>query len=77
MALIIRGSTMCAACGRVLTQTDEVMGLPHFAFEPSDPHWRYTDAGFHKACWEELPDRSDIESRIQELDRKHGYPPRF
>jgi hypothetical protein len=45
MALIIRGSTKCAVCGRVLTEADEVVGLPHFASESSEPHLRYTDEG--------------------------------
>jgi hypothetical protein len=77
MALIIRGSTKCAVCGRVLAEGDDVTGLPHFSTGPSDPHWRYSDAGFHVQCWERLPERDAIESRIVELDRQRGYPSRF
>jgi hypothetical protein len=77
VALIILGSTECAACGHVLVDDDEVVGLPHFATGSSDPHRRYTDAGFHLKCWQELPEREAIEARIRKLDAQHGYPPRF
>jgi hypothetical protein len=77
MALIVRGSTRCAVCGEVLQEGDEVVGLPHFAADEGDPYWRYTDSGFHASCWADLPERDGIESRINALDREHGYPPRF
>ena len=69
MALIIRGSTKCAVCGQVLTDEDEVAGLPHFAADPSDPLWRYSDAGFNRRCYESLPERVEIELRIEDLGR--------
>lgn len=77
MALIARGSTCCAICGEVLQDGDEVVGLPHFAADAGDPHWRYSDAGFHARCWDDLPVRQVIEDRINALDRAHGYPERF
>jgi hypothetical protein len=67
MALIIRGSTKCVVCGKVLTEEDEVAGLPPFATDSSDPLWRYSDAGFHRRCFESLPERSEIERRIEDL----------
>ena len=69
MALIIRGSTKCAECGQVLTGKDEVAGLPHFVTDSSDLLWRYTDAGFHRRCFESLPERMEIERRIEALRR--------
>ena len=69
MALIVRGSTKCAACGRVLTDDDEVAGLPHFAADPSDPLWKYSDAGFHRQCFDSLTERAEIERRIDALRR--------
>ena len=77
MALIFRGSSLCAVCGEVLAEGDEIVGLPHFAPGQDDPHWQYTDAGLHASCWADLPERPAIESRIIELDKQHGYPPRF
>ncbi|MDQ2911345.1 MAG: hypothetical protein M3R39_10100 [Actinomycetota bacterium] len=60
MALVTRGSTPCAICGQILLEGDEVVGLPHFAADASDPHWRYSDAAFHVACWTDLPERQAI-----------------
>ena len=71
MALIIRGSTKCAACGQVLTTEDEIAGLPHFATDASDPLWRYSDAGFHRKCFESLPEREEIRRRVENL-RRHS-----
>ena len=71
MALIIRGSTKWAVCGEVLTDDDEVAGLPHFVSDSSDPLWRYTDEGFHRQCFESLPERVEIERRIEDV-RRHS-----
>jgi hypothetical protein len=51
----------------VLTDEDEVAGLPHFASDPSDPLSQYSDAGFHRRCFESLPERGEIERRIGHL----------
>jgi hypothetical protein len=77
VALIIRGSTRCAACGEVIEQGDEAWGLPHFTDEPSDPHYGFTDAGFHFACFDQLPERNEIIQRIHALDAEHGHAARF
>ena len=77
MAIILLGKTRCAACGEVLQDGDEIIGLPHFTGDKDDPDWPYTDSGFHASCWDDLPERERIENRINSLDREHGYTPRF
>jgi hypothetical protein len=77
VAIIIRGSSRCAVCDQVIQKSDQVIGLPHFVADESNPHWRYTDSGFHPSCWADLPERKTIEGRINALDKQHGYPPRF
>jgi hypothetical protein len=77
VALIIPGSTRCAACGEVIKDGDAVTGLPHFISDCDHPLFRFTDCGFHSACFATLREHSALIARIDELDERHGYPPRF
>lgn len=51
MALVIRGSTQCILCGRVINAEDQIVGFPAF-LSPKDPLRRYSDAAFHDACFQ-------------------------
>ena len=64
MALIFRGLSECAVCGKIIERDDDVAGLPHFATGPDDPHWRFTDAPFHLGCYLNMPEREAIEARL-------------
>lgn len=57
----------CAACGQPISADDEVAGTPHFTADPADPLYRYTDSPFHRACYNALPERAEIEERVAEL----------
>ena len=70
MALILRGKSKCAACGAIIKAEDEAIGLPHFASGPDDVHWRFTDAPFHLSCYVNLPERADVEVRVDEHRRR-------
>lgn len=43
------------------------LGFPSFASGPNDPHWRYSGAVFHRACYARLPEREAIEGRIKQM----------
>jgi hypothetical protein len=60
------GETKCAACGEVI-EDPGVAGFPRFATGPDDPHWRYSDAGFHRERYAKLPERKAIEDRIRRM----------
>lgn len=51
MAIIIPGKTLCPLCDDVITESDEIVGVPHFIADKNDPLWRYSDAAFHRACF--------------------------
>ena len=75
VALIAPGLSRCAACDRVLTEGDDVIGLTQFSRSPDDPLDRFSDAPFHKACWVSLPERPQIEEQIRALglERWHQF----
>jgi hypothetical protein len=53
LAIIIRGKSKCAICDTVIGEHDELVATCHFISEYSDPLWRYSDAPFHFACFQE------------------------
>ena len=70
MALIIRGATPCALCGSVLdSSAEEIIGFP--AFLPSTHRlWKYSDAAFHKSCfdaWEDCSELLDVYQRFRDI----------
>jgi hypothetical protein len=80
MALLLPGKTTCPLCGEVIGPDDSVVGTTHFIADESDPLWRYSDAAFHRNCFERWEHRAEFETRYeawrQELNAllKNGPP---
>jgi len=60
MALIFDGKTVCKLCGEVLAKKDELTAFPAFLY-PDHPLWMYSDAAFHKACYELSPQKEEVD----------------
>lgn len=67
MVLILTGKSQCAKCGKILSQGEELVGLPAL-FPVGHRLYKYSDAGFHRKCYESLDVFSDIESILKKLD---------
>ena len=64
MVLIFRGRTKCGLCGKTIEEDDDVVGFPAF-LKFTHPLGRFSDAAFHKACFENCPDRDAAEAVYQ------------
>jgi len=76
MAIVISGKTKCVICAAVIEEGDEIVGFP--AFLPKEHElWQYSDAAFHKLCFQAWPDRErfqalyDAFNDIQSARPKH------
>ena len=64
MAIILRGKTPCRICGEVLGNTDQVLGVPAFIADDSDSLWQYSDAAFHRSCFQDWDMRDEFVARF-------------
>lgn len=72
MALLFRGKTTCPLCFKVITKDDEVVGTTHFIADQGDPLWEYSDAAFHKKCFDAWEHRDEFLARYEEFRKKQG-----
>ena len=69
MPIVQWGKTACGVCGKPVFQDDASVSTPAF-LQQTHPFWRYSDALFHQICFENSPDRAELErllSRYKEL----------
>jgi hypothetical protein len=59
MALIIKGKTICPLCGKVIRADANVVAFPAF-LKKSHPLAKYSDAAFHKECFDKNGDAQEI-----------------
>ena len=59
MALIFTGKTICPFCGKVILANDAVVAFPAF-LKKSHPLAKYSDAAFHKECFDKSPDAQEV-----------------
>lgn len=57
MALIIRGASECAVCGRVIDTVDDIVTTSPFLGR-DHPLWRYSDVAMHRECFLSWKDRA-------------------
>ena len=74
MAIIIPGKSECAECGDILQKGEDIVGLPAL-FSSSHSLYKYSDAGFHKTCYESLGDLSQIELVLEKLETLRAQKP--
>jgi hypothetical protein len=71
MALLFRGKSVCRLCGNVIGTGDKVVAFPPF-LESSHPLARYSDAAFHRHCFDATAERTEV---LQLLEaRKKKWP---
>ncbi len=71
MALFVAGKSQCGLCGQLIERREDVVGMPPF-LGAGHRLSRYSDAVFHKACFDQSPDRADVErlhDRFKEVMR--------
>jgi hypothetical protein len=55
MAILLRGTTTCPICGRVIEAEDDAVTFPHFILNEKDPLFALSDAACHAACLKANP----------------------
>lgn len=60
MAIFVAGKSECALCGRVIERREDAVATAAF-LRQTHPLARYSDATFHRACFEGSPDRAEVE----------------
>ena len=69
MPIVEWGKTACGVCGKPVFREDASVSTPAF-LRQTHPFWRYSDALFHRTCFEDSPDRVELErllARYQEV----------
>ena len=70
MAMIVEGETTCPLCGRVLENGQDVIGFPAFLPAGHQLARLFSDAAFHRACFEadsRAEQVSDLHSRYRRV----------
>jgi hypothetical protein len=75
MAIIILGKSKCAVCGKLLLEGDDVVGTRPF-LKATHPLGRFSDAGFHRACYASFPERQAFEEAYEEVKQLFADAPR-
>ena len=74
MALLFRGKTECPLCCKVIAKDDEVVGTTHFIADQTDPLWKFSDAAFHRKCFDAWEHRYEFLARYEAFREEHGLP---
>lgn len=73
MALVFLGKTLCPICGIVLQKGEELVSFAPFVANRRDPLFRFSDAAFHRRCFEGEPLAEAALRRSEEVARR-GAP---
>jgi hypothetical protein len=68
MALLIRGKSTCPLCGAVISATADVVATPAF-LRSSHELSRFSDAVFHRECFDAAPERVTVERLLREAKK--------
>ena len=60
MAILLRGKSRCSLCGKIMTRRDEIVAFTAF-LRPVHRLHRFSDAAFHRPCFEGCPERRAVE----------------
>lgn len=71
MALIIRGSSLCALCETLLLADEDILAFPAFIAERSDDLWRFSDSAVHSSCFLTWERRNQFVERFNSTARWH------
>ncbi len=70
MAIVIPGVTVCPLCRRAIDGPEDFIGFPHFIEDEEDPLWIYSDAAFHKSCFDTWSRKEEFLGRLRGFE---GY----
>jgi hypothetical protein len=77
MALILLGKTTCAICGVVLNDGDDIFATSGGVMQTNDPLWKYQDAGMHRHCFRNWPQRESFRQKFNDYFDRHFRGMRF
>lgn len=75
MALLLPGKTVCSLCGEVIVARDDVVATPPF-LESTHRLARFSDAAFHRRCFEEAAEHAEVENLLMRFKEKMATGPR-
>ena len=67
MAIVIRGTTQCSICARLILDNDEVVATSHFIADQNDPLWRFSDSAMHRSCFLGWNERSEFVAKFNQV----------
>jgi hypothetical protein len=56
-------------CQEPIDGSQEYIGFPHFIEDERDHFWRYSDAAFHKWCFDAWPGKNEFLKRLRAFEK--------
>jgi len=72
MALVILGKTPCASCAKPLQQGENTVSFSPFVANRRDALYRFSDAAFHRRCFDQEPLAEEALRRSEEVRARGG-----
>ena len=72
MAIVILGKTLCPLCGEPILGSQEHVAFSPFIANKRDPLSRFSDAAFHRTCFDLDADSAKALARSRELRLRSG-----
>ena len=70
MALVEFGVTVCPLCDQPINSPEECVAFPHFIEDTQDSLWPYSDAAFHKRCFDSWLARDEFLERLRGFEER-------
>jgi hypothetical protein len=68
---VIRGTSKCAICHRVIAERDDIVATTRFISDESHPLWRFSQEPLHIGCFQTWEKRSDFVDKYSvELEKR-------
>jgi hypothetical protein len=77
MAMILLGQSTCPLCGNILEEKQELQAFPPLTSNKKDSFYTFSDAGFHKECFENHPLSTKISTYYEKASEKTRPNNRF
>jgi hypothetical protein len=74
MALVEFGVTACPLCQQPINEPEDFIAFPHFIEDEQDSLWPYSDAAFHKWCFDEWSRKSEFLERLRSFEKDTRRP---
>ena len=67
VAIVIRETTQCPICGKLILDNHEVVATPHFISDQNDPLWRFSNSAMHRSCFLGWNERSEFVAKFNKV----------